>query len=108
MKTNEIKLLVDECFPLHDERIKQIPNTSAEEILEDVVCRVDCERILNIAKDILPERSYQILLRRYGFYDGCAWTLERIGKEMNVSGYRIHQINDKSLRVLRYYLKSMR
>ena len=105
MKTNEIKLLAEDCTPIHDERIKQRPSMYADIALENVIYRIDGEKVLDIAKVILPQRSYEIILKRYGFYDGYAWTFEMIGKEINLSIERVRQINAKSLKLLRYYIK---
>lgn len=40
----------------------------------------------------------QILMRRYGFFDGRPWTLEEIGEEYGVTRERIRQIEQKLLR----------
>ena len=106
MKTNEIKLLAEDCTPIHDERIKQIPCKDTDEVFENIIYRIDGEKILDIAKKILPKKSYEILLKRYGFYDGYAWSLEMIGEEINLSRDRVRKINAKSLQLLRYYIKN--
>jgi RNA polymerase sigma factor (sigma-70 family) len=39
----------------------------------------------------------QILMRRYGFFDGRVWTLDEIGEEFGVTRERIRQIQNKIL-----------
>jgi DNA-directed RNA polymerase sigma subunit (sigma70/sigma32) len=39
----------------------------------------------------------QILMRRYGFYDGRPWTLDEIGEEFGVTRERIRQVQNKVL-----------
>lgn len=56
----------------------------------------------------LKPREERILLLRFGFIDGSAWTLEQIGSEFGVNRERIRQIEAKALRKLRHPLRSKR
>jgi hypothetical protein len=49
----------------------------------------------------LPERTQEILRRRYGLGDGDAETLEKIGQDFGVTRERIRQIEAAGLRELR-------
>lgn len=46
-------------------------------------------------------RDRQILLLRFGFFDGTPWTLEGIGRQFGVTRERIRQIEKKALEALR-------
>lgn len=48
----------------------------------------------------LPERTRDILLRRYGVLDGRARTLEEIGKEYHITRERVRQVVGNALSVL--------
>ena len=50
----------------------------------------------------LSERERQVLVLRFGLYDGRTRTLEEVGREMEVTRERIRQIESKSLRKLRH------
>ena len=54
----------------------------------------------------LTEREQKVLRLRFGLDDGRARTLEEVGKEFNVTGERIRQIEAKALRKLRHPSRS--
>ena len=54
----------------------------------------------------LTEREQKVLTLRFGLDDGRARTLEEVGKEFNVTGERIRQIEAKALRKLRHPSRS--
>ncbi len=63
----------------------------------------------------MKERDREIILYRFGFYDGKVYTLETLGEMYGVTRERIRQIEEKALkkirnpkytRVLKYYLYS--
>ena len=100
MKTNEdIRLLAEDCAPIHDERIKQRP---CEDTMESIIERIDCERILNLAENILPYTAYQIIVRRFGFYDGDVWDFNHIARELNVTREQAYAIYRESIQILKY------
>jgi RNA polymerase primary sigma factor len=49
----------------------------------------------------LNERERRVLQMRFGLEDGHNWTLEEVGRELNVTRERIRQIEVKALRKLR-------
>ena len=51
--------------------------------------------------DSLKEREREVLLYRFGFFDGEPWTLEQVGIKLGVTRERIRQIESKALRRLR-------
>jgi len=54
----------------------------------------------------LTEREKKVLQLRFGLKDGCARTLEEVGREFNVTRERIRQIEGKALRKLRHPSRS--
>ena len=54
----------------------------------------------------LTDREQKVLRLRFGLDDGRARTLEEVGKEFNVTRYRIRQIEAKALRKLRHPSRS--
>jgi RNA polymerase primary sigma factor len=49
----------------------------------------------------LPEREQKIIELRFGLNDGREWTLEEVGKVMNLTRERIRQLEKAALRKLR-------
>lgn len=72
-------------------------NVEAE--AENTVLR---EILTGMMKDCMDDREYDILLKRYGLYDGDTWTLDRIAKDYHVTRERIRQIESIALRKMRY------
>ena len=56
------------------------------------------------ALDQLTPREEKVLRLRFGLDDGRARTLEEVGKEFNLSGERIRQIEGEALQKLRSFL----
>jgi RNA polymerase primary sigma factor len=50
----------------------------------------------------LNERERKVLEQRFGLADGCARTLEEVGRQFNVTRERIRQIEAKALRKMRH------
>ena len=63
------------------------------------------EQLIDVL-DTLTDREKQVLILRFGLYDGRARTLEEVGKEFHVTRERIRQIEAKALRKLRHPSRS--
>ena len=85
-ESNELELLVPDNYSLEDEVEKKL---SIEEIITFM-------NYINIS-----EKHIKILLLRYGFYDGHAYTLREIGEMYNVTRERIRQIVNSTLKKIR-------
>jgi len=57
-------------------------------------------QILEMLK-VLPDRERKIIELRFGLVDGREWTLEEVGKTMNLTRERIRQLEKGALRKLR-------
>ena len=63
------------------------------------------EQLLEVL-ETLTEREQRVIRLRFGLDDGCARTLEEVGKEFHVTRERIRQIEAKALRKLRHPSRS--
>jgi len=59
------------------------------------------EKLLGVLAS-LSERERRVLELRFGFGDGCARTLEEVGRQFSVTRERIRQIEAKALRKMRH------
>ena len=57
---------------------------------------------LTAVLDSLTAREREVLELRFGLRDGCAHTLEDVGKQFRVTRERIRQIEAKALRKMRH------
>lgn len=57
--------------------------------------------LLHVMKECLEPREFLVLYKRYGFEDGQTYTLDEIGKTLNVTRERIRQIEAKALAKLK-------
>lgn len=65
----------------------------------DVVDQIACvKEVLNSLTDLERE----VLEQRFGLKDGCARTLEEVGRQLKVTPARIQQIEAKTLRKMRH------
>lgn len=80
---------------------------SDEKSIEDeIISKQEAKKIIEIAQEILTEKQYRIICLRVGLSEyGRELTLEEVGQIIGVTRERIRQIEAKSLRRLRNYLK---
>lgn len=57
--------------------------------------------LLRIMKECLEPREFLVLYKRYGFEDSQSYTLDEIGKTLNVTRERIRQVEAKALAKLK-------
>lgn len=86
-----------ECWP--------VSTFSTPEALVDVQAETDW---LWQLLDLLDEREFEVLSRRFGLFDGAEWTLEMVGQHFGVSRERIRQIEKRALETLRARAKSQK
>lgn len=68
-----------------------------EDIASNSVLRDQIREMLKV----LPERERKIIELRFGLVDGKEWTLEEVGRTMNLTRERIRQLEKGALRKLR-------
>ena len=70
--------------------------------VEDEVMLGCLRRSLEEAMSVCKPREKEVLLYRFGFYDGKSYTLEEVGQIFGVTRERIRQIESKALKKLRH------
>lgn len=68
-----------------------------EDVASSSVLRQQIREMLKV----LPDRERKIIELRFGLVDGREWTLEEVGKTMNLTRERIRQLEKGALRKLR-------
>ncbi|MBN1152215.1 MAG: sigma-70 family RNA polymerase sigma factor [Dehalococcoidia bacterium] len=68
-----------------------------EDVASSSVLREQIREMLRV----LPDRERKIIELRFGLVDGREWTLEEVGKTMNLTRERIRQLEKGALRKLR-------
>ncbi len=68
----------------------------------ELVSQKILKETISIQLNNLSEREKQILILRFGIYDGQTRTLDEIGKKFNLTRERIRQIETKALQKLRH------
>lgn len=102
---------MDEVLSLNmtkpDEDDRTLEDFIADEgCFEEDVCRtVLVEEICSIIGEELPKRDYFIIMARAGFVGGRPWTLEEIGKKLNITRARVKQKEVEILKKIRTILK---
>ena len=71
---------------------------------EEVALRRVMVETLERAIDALEERQAILLRMRMGLLDGREYTLEEVGRRLEVTGERVRQLEKKALRTLRYLI----
>lgn len=71
---------------------------SPEQFVEQEDLKKEIDLVLN---DVLTKKEIFVIKARYGFINGKLYTLETIGKELNVSRERIRQIQAKAIKKLK-------
>ena len=77
---------------------------SDDEIIEEIDGHLEAEVIRN-ALERLDERQRDVLILRYGLYDGRARSLEEVGQKYGLTRERIRQIEAKAHRKMVAYLR---
>lgn len=112
-KVREAILVNQEALSLHaqlsgDERVNLLDLVEDEKVLppDDEIFLQDLKHQLEKAMHTLSLREQQILKYRFGLVGGKIYTLEEIGKKLNITRERTRQIEKKALRKLRHPAKS--
>ncbi len=79
-----------------------------EESVEDKHIKKTLIEDVNKYLDTLSEREKDIIMLRYGLYDGKAHTLREIGEKYNISKERVRQLENNIIAKLKRHLKDYR
>ena len=79
--------------------IMEIDN-SIEEVIDNKIIKGE---ILEIIERALTEKQRNIIILRYGLYDGEYKTLEEVGKYLGITREGVRQQEEKALRILKKY-----
>jgi len=73
-----------------------------EQNVEEITMKKEISEVINEVLDVLTEREKEVIIRRFGMYDGVPKTLEEVGKTYGITRERIRQIEAKALKKLRH------
>ena len=68
---------------------------------DEVVNKEIYSQLGKVLKEVLTEREYQVVSKRFGLNGLPVMTLDEVGKELGVTRERIRQIEAKALRRLK-------
>lgn len=81
-----------------------IISTEEDGVFKQVENDIMAEKLLNIMKDILAEREYQILKLRYGLQNSASYTQIEIAEMLKISRSYVSRIEKKALQRIKDYL----
>jgi RNA polymerase primary sigma factor len=102
--TKLAKATVSLDTPVGDEEDSQLGDFIADENTPTPEQRAGCESVRGAARDllaILTEREATILRKRFGIMERRGYTLEEVGRHLQLTRERIRQIEAKALEKLR-------
>lgn len=79
-----------------------LKDEKAEDEFENVLWKVDSEKFLKVIKDTLNKSEYDVIMKRFGFYNGVSMTFGMIAAERNCTSQRIQQIEAKAMKKLKH------
>ena len=85
----------------NDIELMDIIPTIEDEVEDIVDCNILNEKVLNIVKNILPKREYEIIKLRYGLENSPALTQREVAKKLGISRSYISRLETKALETIR-------
>ena len=73
--------------------------------LEQIGLKDDTKKLYRLLEQILPERERQVLVMRYGLYQGKEYTQREIAGKLGISRSYISRIEKNALHHLREYFQ---
>ncbi len=103
-KARRINEVVDKIEPSLDFTMGESGATKLIDLLEDEKGKFPHARIFLGLLDNMEEREKKILMYRFGLEDGVVYTLEDVGKRLNLTRERVRQIENIALKKLKRLL----
>lgn len=76
-----------------------------ESVISKVESRIVQEKLLSVAKKVLDEREYEIIMLRYGINEDKAYTQNEVAKKYDISRSYVSRIEKKALFKLKCYIE---
>lgn len=76
-----------------------------ESVISKVESRIVQEKLLSVAKKVLDEREYEIIILRYGINQDKAYTQNEVAEKYDISRSYVSRIEKKALFKLKRYIE---
>ena len=86
-------------------RLLDIMESGEPPALEQIGLKDDTKKLYRLLEQILPERERQVLVMRYGLYQGKEYTQREIAGKLGISRSYISRIEKSALHHLREYFQ---
>ena len=86
-------------------RLLDIMESGEPPALEQIGLKDDTKKLYRLLEQILPERERQVLVMRYGLYQGKEYTQREIAGKLGISLSYISRIEKNALHHLREYFQ---
>ena len=86
-------------------RLLDIMESGEPPALEQIGLKDDTKKLYRLLEQILPERERQVLVMRYGLYQGKEYTQREIAGKLGISRSYISRIEKNALHHLREYFQ---
>ena len=86
-------------------RLLDIMERGEPPALEQIGLKDDTKKLYRLLEQILPERERQVLVMRYGLYQGKEYTQREIAGKLGISRSYISRIEKNALHHLREYFQ---
>ena len=86
-------------------RLLDIMESGEPPALEQIGLKDDTKKLYRLLEQILPERERQVLVMRYGLYQGKEYTQREIAGKLGISRSYVSRIEKNALHHLREYFQ---
>ena len=76
-----------------------------ESVISKVESRIVQEKLLSVAKKVLDEREYELIMLRYGINEDKAYTQNEVAEKYDISRSYVSRIEKKALFKLKCYIE---
>lgn len=104
-KVKEIKLVSLDQSVAHGEETSKLIDLIPDEdtdLIENISKKFLSEEIAEILQ-FLDEREREIIIRRFGLYGKKAESLQKIGRDLNLTRERVRQLENKAIKRIKFF-----